>query len=58
MTSHQLAKFRCHKHSGDRDIIILDCYVTLQDHMIKGSKGHVTLWAEARQVKLPSCQVW
>ena len=35
--SQHLAKFGGHRHCRGVDIMILVCYVTLQDHVIKGS---------------------
>ena len=35
MGSHHSAKFGCHRHSRNRDIMVLVCQVTLQDHIIK-----------------------
>ena len=37
MVSYQPAKFGDRKHCGSEDIIILFCYVSSQNHVIKGS---------------------
>ena len=37
MKSYQLAKFFSHRQCGDRDIMVLDCHVISQDHIIEGS---------------------
>ena len=35
--NHHSAKFGDHRHCGRGDIMVLVCYVILQNHMIRGS---------------------
>ena len=39
MVSHTTATFGSHRHRGNKDIMVLVCYVISQDHLTKGSSN-------------------
>ena len=54
MVTHYLAKFSGYMHCASGDIMVLVCYVILQD---LECKSHMILWERAPQCKSTPCQV-